>query len=322
MRALVLWLFALPLLVNGQNIIDNRTANVLPLWKKGDRFTYQVKKTEQKIKNAVVSESGEVHYKVTYTVLDTVGGQFLMEQRLSDFKLVASKKDAEMSQEERAIADRMLSMFEDVPMKYSCTLDGTELTLVNVDEVLQMTRSALETLSSSFPDEENKAAFNSLIDAILTPEAMSTSALENAENLHTLFGGGYVVGERLKQDVELPNLLGGDPLPGKLELVMNTLDQRTGLGTFMMTLQVDGAKLAAMATDMVKKMADALEVQGEMSPADKRELDEVFRSMRINDTVKTTVDLNVAIVTVLSYKREVTMKGHRNVESTEYKLIR
>lgn len=317
-RSVTLALLLAPAFTFAQNILDARTANVLPLWKKGDRFAYTVTTSEKSYEKGILDETKSASLKLTFTVLDTTGG-LRMEQRMSDFKVVENKKTEPMGKEEKALMDRMMAMYSAVPVIYSCDRDGIVGALENTDQVVKGTQTFLGDVMKMVPDDTVRAVMTAVIEGLVTPEAVSGSALEHAQTLHMLHGGGYTVAERVHADVELPNALGGDPLPGKYTVVMNTLDQRTGKGTFIVTVTIDPAKLQEALKGYIAKLAEAA---GEkLDAATEREISEIFRSMKLTETYNITVDLNGANVTKLTYKQEVTAGPSRQVEEQTYTLL-
>ncbi len=309
---------ALPLLSAAQNIIDSRTANVLPLWKKGDRFAYKVTKTERNFNKGSLQELTSSSFRLTFTVADTTGG-LRMEQRMGDFKLLEHTTEEPMTKEEQAMADRMLAMYSSVPVIYSCSRDGSVQALENTEAVVSGTKAFLGEVMGTIPDAETRNLMTTMMDQLLTPEAISTSALEYAQNLHLLHGGGYTVAERVNQEIALPNMLGGDPIPGKLMVVMNSLEATSKRAVFTITMQVDNAKLQTLVKDLVAKVAASSGTT--LDAKTEREMSEAFRTMKMTDTYNITMDLGGANVSQMSYKREVSVGPTRQLAVQEYQLL-
>ncbi len=318
LRYFLIIALVLPILATAQNIIDSRTANVLPLWKKGDRFAYKVTKTERHFNKGTLQELTSSSFHLTFTVKDTTGG-LRIDQRMGDFKLLEHTKEEPMTKEEQAMAERMLAMYSAVPVIFTCSRDGSVEALENTEAVVSGTKSFLGEVMGTIPDADTRSLMTTMMDQLITPEAISTSALEYAQNLHMLHGGGYTVAERMSQDIELPNLLGGDPIPGKLTVVMNSLDPTSKRAIFTITMQVDNVKLQTLVKDLVAKFAAA--AGKKLDAKTEREMSDAFRNMKMTDTYNITMDLGGANVTQMSYKREVSVGPTRQLTMQEYQLL-
>jgi hypothetical protein len=317
-RSCLFALLLVPAFAGAQNILDARTANVLPLWKKGDRFAYTVTTTEKSYEKGVLDESKSSSFKLTFTVLDTNGG-LRMEQRISDFKVVENTKGQPMEKEEKALLDRVMSMYSATPVIFTCDRDGNVQALENTEQVVQGTQNYVNDVMKMIPNDTLRALLAGFLEGLMTPEIVADQALEHAHTMHMLHGGGYTVAERIDQEVELPNVLGGDPIPGRYTAVMNTMDARTGKATFTVTVTLDPAQLQAALKSYIAKLVEAT---GEkLDAASEREISEAFRSMKLTETYNVSMNLNGANVTKLTYKQEVLAGPSRQVEEQNYQLL-
>jgi hypothetical protein len=199
---------------------------------------------------------------------------------------------------------------------------GNVTELLNEAEVQQQTQKVMDEVLDLVTEPEARSAMEKLLDMIMTPEVIAEGALEDAYRLHYAFGGEYKLGEKLRGEVEIPNPLGDEPLPGHVTMTMNTLDAAKEVATFTMELKIDPEKLEAAVEKVITALIAASDADGEFTKEYADEMRKMLREMKWTETMNITVDLKGAVVTTLVNKEETTVAGQREVETFEYRLVR
>ncbi len=288
-----------------QNIIDAKTATVVSYWNVGDAKTYQLDRTKTGRKNSKATMFLDLH------VLEGTDSTYTIALHYRDMKVLD-----ELPADENA-AQAILKVMKSVDgmrVVATTTATGSFLEVINGEEIKQhcdkIIQGILDLSTSAEEREKMKAAFGKLI----TPETMAMTASEDLSYLLFPFGVEYTLGKNESGKTELPNPLGGEPIPAVIEVEMTGLDTTLAKATFHASQRVDPANLSASVTRMVETMG------GTLSGKEKKEFEKVVRDMRVSDVFDFEVDLGGAWVREGKCVRTVSMMDQVQTDERRYTL--
>lgn len=290
----------------GQNVVNERTAQVIAYWDPGDVRHYDVLRVKEGRK------PGRSSFVITFRVLDATDSTYVVECLYSDLKVEAQLPEDERGRELMA---RLMNAAEG--MRVVCTTDetGIPLALVNEQEVAEHVRSVLshvlELASNATEREQMERAFS----AVLNTQVLAQSALEDIGNLLFAFGVEYELGKKESVRTQIPSPLGGQPLSVRQEFTMTALDPGKATAHMSMTQRVDPEGLE----EGLDRLMQGMGKEG-MSAEDRKEMEKVFRQMKVTDTMEMDIDLIGAWTRHARYVRVVEVKDHRDVDTRTYSL--
>ena len=195
----------------GQNVVNDRTAQVIAYWEAGDVQRYDVERIKEGRK------PGKSMFRITFRVLDATDSTYVIECLYSELRVEADLPEDPRSRE---LMDRLMKASDG--MRVVCATDetGIPLSLVNEQEVAEHVRGALshvlELASNSAEREQVERAFS----AVLNTQVLAQSALEDIGNILFPFGVEYELGRKETVRARIPNPLGGSALDVKQEFTM------------------------------------------------------------------------------------------------------
>ncbi|HEY0977379.1 MAG TPA: hypothetical protein VGE21_07900 [Flavobacteriales bacterium] len=305
-RALGLLLLLLSLGLHAQNIIDARTATVLSYWETGNTKRYKLTRTKTGERQANTSVS------IDLKVLASTDSTYDVEFKYHDMQLPGDALPdprAAMAVEKMAHAVDGLRVVAKVDGN-----GGNVLEVMNAPEIKAHCDRILDGIVELSTDPEERAQMRAVFDKMITEDALTTSALEDISYFVLPFGLRYELGRSETLDAEFPNPLGGDPLPGTMDIGMKALDTKAGTARIHCSQRVDPAKLNAF----IKTYLASLGHSG--SASDMRELEKLLRGMKVDHDIDYDVDLDGAWIRKARSKQVVEVAGARQTDERVYEL--
>ena len=302
MRSLPLVLASLFLCAHGlaQDAEDPARAAVIAYWDPGDTRTWEVQRVKEG-RNAATSS-----YRITMKVLDATDSSYVAEFRTSGVEVKTDLPEEALG---RAVMQRVLRASEG--LRVLCTTDetGIPLALTNEQEIAEHGRIVLAGILDLAATPAERLQMEQSLGEVLSAHELAQAALEDIGNILFAFGVEYELGKPERVTAEVPNPLGGTPLPTIQEFTLTALDTATGVARMRMSQQLDRKLLQEQMNGILKGIG-----------GDPEDMRRKLMGMRITDTMDITVDLAGAWTTYCRLVRETILDGTRETDTRTYTL--
>ena len=191
---------------------------------------------------------------------------------------------------------------------------GSFLEVTNGDEISAHCEGIIKGIMDLASSDDERATMEAAFRKLITPETMAITASEDIGYLLFPFGVEYTLNERISGDTELPNPLGGAPIPAVIEVTMVTLDTVSEQAKFQGGQRADPSSMSKSVISLMESMGT------EMSKKDKKEFEKVMREMDVSDTYEFEVDLKGAWVTRANCVRTVKAQDIVQTDARVYTL--
>lgn len=282
-----------------QNKVTDTTATVVSYWKKGDTRDLLVKISKEKNVSGRLSKDG-VTYEAAVKVLDETDKSYTVEWRY---------KNVNVEKVDNPIMKGILEMSEGQKVVYKTDELGAFKELVNWKELRKEMHKALDRLEKELGGNQAAKAAVGQVKEIYTTKANIESSLKDIQLYHSPYGAEYTLNERITAETVLPNILGGDPLPAKLEVEMTDLKPEKNYCKIVTRQKVDEEKVKKVVLDFFKKMAKS---SGKPLPKD---FD--IPALTIDDIHEHEIELAEGWVKRAYFKRTVQSGPSRQTETYE-----
>lgn len=282
-----------------QNKVTGTTATVVSYWKKGDTKRLSIRMSKDKNINGKHTKDG-ASYDVTLRVLDETDKSYTVEWTYENMA----------AQGGNPLMSRLFEMSNGLRILYRTDETGSFTELLNWKEVQDHLFRGLDILEKQ-PDMDKDVmkAVVAQVKGIYSSKESIESTLKDINIYHSPYGAEYTLNEPLMADTSLPNILGGDPVPAKIEIRMTELDTGLDYCKIVTRQQMDREKASALVYEFLKKTA---EQSGKPLPDDFE-----VPVMDINDTSEHELELAEGWVKRAYFKREVQSGPARQSETYE-----
>lgn len=288
-----------------QNVLDNNRATVVAYWKKGDARTYKLTRTKTGKRN----ETSSVNLNMK--VLSATDTGYVVECIYRDARLLSARPEDPQA---AMLVDQLIQASEGLRVVVNTSETGMLGEVTNVAEVKRHSDRILQAVANFIVDENDRKVLIEALSKLISVEALMEIAEEDLGYLLYPFGIEYALNEPAQVDIELPSPIGGTPLPAKLSITMTKLDAKSEAAVIEMNQRIDPAGLSSWVTRLVEQMGKS------MSASERGQMEQVMRSMEINDQARFEVDLKGAWLAKATHARVVTIEGQVKRDERVYEL--
>ncbi len=282
-----------------QNRVTGTTATVVGYWKKGDTKRLSVRMSKDKDVNGKLTKEG-ASYDVTLRVLDETEDSYTVEWTYENMA----------AQGGNPLMSRLYEMSNGLRVLYRTDEMGSFTELLNWKEVQAHLFKGLEMLEKQPGIEKDvMKAVVAQVKGIYSSKESIESTLKDINIYHSPYGAEYTLNEKITADTHLPNILGGEPVPARIEITMTELDQQRDHCKIVTGQMMDREKTSALVYEFLKKTA---EQSGRPLPADFE-----VPVMDISDASEHELELAQGWVKRAYFKREVQSGPARQSETYE-----
>jgi hypothetical protein len=200
----------------------------------------------------------------------------------------------------------------DIRFQLNLNADGELKGLANQDEVAPKLKTVVDTvvrnLASSMPEDQRKGFLN-LIGQVLSVDVLIATATRDAATYLGLNGAALAVGEEAVVDVEQPSPLGGDPLPAKFRVRMESAT--ADVASLKTTTTYDPAALMRLTRSLAKQAG---------SPTPPEQFINL-PPMQMSDEGTFVFDRKRGLMREVKVNRRVSVGPNRRLDAWEIRLI-
>jgi hypothetical protein len=200
----------------------------------------------------------------------------------------------------------------DIRFQLNLNADGELKGLANQDEVAPKLKTVVDAvvrdLAAKMPEQQRKG-FLDLIGQVLSVDVLIASATRDAATYLGLNGAALAVGEEAVVDVEQPSPLGGDPLPAKFRVRMESAT--ADVASLKTTTTYDPAALMRLTRSLAKQAG---------SPTPPEQFINL-PPMQMSDEGTFVFDRKRGLMREVKVNRRVSVGPNRRLDAWEIRLI-
>ncbi|RKQ42942.1 hypothetical protein BXY85_3560 [Roseivirga pacifica] len=228
MKKLCLLLFLL--IISKANYAQTDTLYIpfIAYWETGDIYEFEATKIKRQWDGEILTKNDSITYNCILKVLEETDSSYLMSWKFDSpflgelglpMKLMGSIKG-----------------FFETEVIYKTNELGEFLEVINLEEIRSKTNNLIDSLIGDDIEKSDGAlSANTVqqIKAMLTSDQMIQGlVLKEIQFIHMPFGYEYALNETIFYEEQLPNLFGGAPLRGDVELILleaDTIERKAAL---------------------------------------------------------------------------------------------
>lgn len=306
--ALVFAALACALLLSSSNAYaqdqkKDATASIVSYWKEGDTKRFTVRKTKEKDVNGKLSKE-TVSQDVTLRVLDEDENSYTVEWTYENTT----------AQVGNPLIERLYATSNGLRVIYRTDELGVFTELLNWKEIQEHLYKALDMAEKQVEDNQAAKSVFSQFKAIYSTRESIESMLKDINIYHSPYGSEYTLNEKITAETQLPNMLGGSPLPAKVEVQMTELKPELDYCKIVTKQRIDREKATQMVYEFLKRTS---EQSGKPLPKDFE-----MPVLNVDDTSEHEIELAKGWVKKAYHKRELQSGPARQIDTYEINMLK
>lgn len=286
----------------GQSVAPGQKADEsavveIPFPRVGDRARYAVTRNKKQ-----GSRESTMTIDVTAEITGADESGFLVQWTYGEWH--TDPPDAAADPE----AQSLLKLLYGVPSLLQVDPMAEDVKVVNLEEIQGQLAKALDEVEKKMGtlgiSQQVSERARSLTDSLLQDRDFVTGAYTKEANLiFFLLGRRIPASGPLENDMELPNFLGGDPIPARERLLVKTHDPANHRALVLVTRTLDRARMPKILGKFVRDLAAKFAPEFPANMLDGLS----FKSFSMDTTAELDLDLESGWPDSLSYKALITM---------------
>jgi len=310
MRKLFLLAFSLLIMLRltGQINMSDSSVRVYGYWNLNDKQTYQVIKSKYKINTsdstAWDTTSNDIsRYKVDITITDSTADSYTIDWYYHDFEVDTTNE----------MALKLVSLAEQMTITIKTDELGIFQEVVNWKDIRKTIKHTVKKLSKEMPKDPAKDKVLKLtLGFFSTREAIEARSINDIQLFYAFHGGIYKLDSLVEEQIQVPNLAGGNPIDAEISYVLDTIDTANWISTFRMRLAADPEQLLSATFAYLSEMAATMKIPGPTMNEMPRMKHETWTYTDIHDS---------GWVTYTIQSKEVSTEGILQVEELSLELL-
>lgn len=287
------------LLAQGEDTAITCTAG----WKKGEEKIILITRSKVNIPVRQETPDFKMNYEAHLTILDSSADGYKIQWV---FQLPALVKLANPE-----FAKAMI-VYNGLKMIFTTTNEGEFKELLNWEEVRQ---AYIDMAMVSVPKENSevvKKAFEQTKTLFSTRELVESSLIKEIQLFHAPYGG-YFTKTGIKQNAELPNPFGGEPIP--IFSVQKLTEMKPYPGNYRITysMEIDSAGAAPIMAGLFKKLDLPTDSIQHM-------IEETLSALKVSDHSEYSVSQPSGWMKNIKYERSSMIENRKQTETLLLKL--
>lgn len=293
--------------------IDSPTIPFIARWSPGDLYAFRVTKTKRQWREDEVTMDNASSYLVHFEIMDSTATRYTIRWSFDyDF--------SQLPLDQRFYD--MFAKYQTTEVIYTTTELGEFVGIENWQEISDnmkgITSLVLDIVSEEDPSmaASYQAALNPLLEVYNTKEGIEQTIFEELFFFHFPFGYEYDVSETLEYQDFLPNMFGGKPIRGDVQLYFDEVDYESATCKIIQEMQINPGDAKNAISSVIASMGLSDE-----------EFDEAMRSAQFDITDYNQYEYNYdpGVPIKIETRREILMnldnEEGRRVEETIIELV-
>lgn len=276
---------------------------VTPKLRAGDAFRLDISRTRQNTPATPQDGTSSTTIDVRVLTVSPEGSTIEWESGKTTANVPAAQEPVL-----RAASDAMSGMKPVIRLTPDGEVDG----LVNEAEILAKVQAATDIIRRSLLEKlppANRQGLEAMLSQVLSPAVLIGSVVRDAQAYFGLNGVELAVGETVAADMQQPNPFGGEPLPAKFSVRVESATADTAM--LVTTTAYDGAALMRVTRQILEKAG---------APVSPEELAK-FPAMQLGDEGRFVFDRALGLMREVTVNRRLSVAGQSRLDRTEIRLV-
>lgn len=269
---------------------------VRPQWQTGDKAHYLLTKSRARTIDGARNKGVTSKTDVWFEVLKVQDDHYVLSVNFGETRFDDPNLNAD------PLTKGMTSLRKGLKIILTLNRDGSIREVQNWEEIQKVSNKAIDRLSEHL---KGQGAPTGAIDKVIaqvrhmfsSEEVVTQTATQEIQLLFVPLGKTYEISTPLEYETEIPNILGGEPIPSQGKFTLTAFDQNNGQATITWAQSVNSKEFTRIMNGTLQSMAKSI---GKPMPDAKR-----LDSMSINDSGEFVVDVRSGWSTALTYTRRV-----------------
>jgi hypothetical protein len=259
----------------GQINIADSTAQVITYWDKGEKQNYSVTTKKIKLKGTDTASKDITTYDVEITVLNQADKSYTIQWLYKDIKTNSTNQTIQ----------KLMNITKDMKVIFKTDELGAFTEVVNWKEIRDYIQKATTSLSKEFAVIlEMDKLLKQIAVTYSSKEAVESAAIKDIRQFHTFHGAKYKLGEVLKGQLKVPNLLGTEPFDSDFSIYLSEINEADNNFIMRATQEVNKEQLTNATFDYLTKMANIMKIKSPKREDLKDLKNETLTASRIHGT--------------------------------------
>jgi hypothetical protein len=259
----------------GQINIADSTAQVITYWDKGEKQNYSVTTKKIKLKGTDTASKDITTYDVEITVLNQADKSYTIQWLYKDIKTNSTNQTIQ----------KLMNITKDMKVIFKTDELGAFTEVVNWKEIRDYIQKATTSLSKEFAVIlEMDKLLKQIAVTYSSKEAVESAAIKDIRQFHTFHGAKYKLGEVLKGQLKVPNLLGTEPFDSDFSIYLSEINEADNNFIMRATQEVNKEQLTNATFDYLIKMANIMKIKSPKREDLKDLKNETLTASRIHGT--------------------------------------
>lgn len=265
--------------------------------------------TKSRVKSIAGSGSNSATSKtdVWFDVLKVQGDHYVLSVSFSETRFEDPKLNAD------PLTKEMSSLLKGIKVILTVSREGSIKEVQNWGEIQKISSKAIDRISEIL---KNQGAPAAVLDKVIaqvrhlfgSEELVRQTATKEIQLLLVPLGKTYATTEPLEYDTELPNILGGAPIPSHGKFTLMAFDRNNGQASISWTQSVNSEEFTRIMNSTVQSMARRM---GKPMPEGTS-----IDSMSVNDAGEFEVDVRTGWSKTLTHTRRVGTASAYQADTT------
>ena len=231
--------------------MDSPAISFIAYWSLGDSYLYKVTKSEKLWKEGVLSTDNTTSSFMRFTIIDSTATGYKIRWTFdTDF--------SQFSMDKRYYD--MLSKYQTTEVIYTTTELGEIIEIENWQEISakmnEMMTLFLDVIATEDPAMAVRleSAMKPLMEIYSSQEAIENFLWDDLGLFHFPFGYEFDVNETLEYVDYLPNVMGGDPIRGDVQLYFEEVDYANSYCKMIREMQINSEDAKKLLVSLLQSM--------------------------------------------------------------------
>lgn len=247
MKSILLFFFLNLLVIScfGQINIADSTVQVIGFWNLNDKQSYTITSEKYTVLKGDTSKKDVFRYEVELSIIDSTTNSYTIQWDYKNQTISTEKEQLK----------KLGSLTQNMKIVVKTDETGAFQEIMNWQEMKDNVVKRAIPLKKDFKSLDNPV--DQLLGLYASKETIESYAIGDVQQFYFFHGGKYKMGEEINTIVQMPNLMGGEPLDSNSSIWLDEINSDDANSVFRTIQTADSVQLAKQAIDTAIKTTPA-----------------------------------------------------------------